>query len=456
MNAASGTLPPAPDQGPALRGRLAAGVFWTIAGRLLVSASGFGATLVLARLLPTADLGRYFLVVSALTVAAISAQLGLQVVVVRLVAEGLAAGRPGEAHAVVRAALRIAAACAATLGVAVALAGLLAGGEAGRLPSPAGIALAAGWMALLAVLGVAAEAFRGLHDYRRASLLGAGVYGVAFLAATAPALAIAGRVSLETVIALGVVAAAASLTATVVVLARRLSALGPPARVRALDLVRTGLPLMVATLAGFAAAQADLWVVGALRSPEEVAHYGAATRLVLLLMTPMLVMGAVVAPLVAELHARARLAELDRALRAAALVDAAVGLVVLAALGLGGEPLLVAVYGEPFRSAAVPLALLAAGYAAAAMAGSATTVLAMTGRQRALMVITVSIVGLQLAAGVAVVPRFGVAGMAAVSAVATALGAFAAMAWVRRETGLRTYVRTGDLPGLLRSVMFGH
>jgi O-antigen/teichoic acid export membrane protein len=152
----------------------------------------------------------------------------------------------------------------------------------------------------------------------------------------------------------------------------------------------------------------------------------------------MLVMAAVVAPLIAELRGANDTARLERMLRRAGAIDllpATLGLVLALA---AGADLLAAIFGEPYRAGAIPLAILCAGLVGQALTGPGLTMLAMAGGQREVMAICSASLVFQLVAGVLVVERFGAAGIAATTACGMALQGGLAMMGVRRRWGLWT------------------
>jgi O-antigen/teichoic acid export membrane protein len=219
---------------------------------------------------------------------------------------------------------------------------------------------------------------------------------------------------------------------------RRMTALGKAAHEPPRGLLSVGWPLMLGYLAMFTSSQADLWVLGAFRPRAEVAAYASAARVVQQLLAPLLVMGAVVAPLIAELRAAGDTERLERLLRRAALVDLAPALIGLAvALVVGGD-LLALVFGESDRVGAQPLVSLCAGVALLALSGPALTMLAMAGGQREVMAICVASLAFQLVGGVIVVGKFGPTGVAAITACGMALQGWLAMLGVRRRWRLWT------------------
>jgi O-antigen/teichoic acid export membrane protein len=334
-----------------LRRRLLSGLLWTAGTRIAVVAVSLVTNMLLARLLTPGELGTYVLLFSAALVAMLVGMIGQQGAVVRFVSEALAAGRPGEARRAAESSVRMTTAgTVAAVVLLVVLAALLPA-ELRRAPMPAVVFVGICAIAL-GIVNVLAEAFRGVHAYGLASVLGPNTYGV-FLVLALAALHLAPTPDhLTGVLGICACAALASLGITGAVFRRRMEALGPAAAGGAPGLAAVGWPLMLGYLAMFASSQADLWVLGAFRSRDEVAAYASAARVVQQLLAPLLVMGAVVAPLIAELRSAGDTERLERLLRRAALVDLAPALIGLAAALLFGGDLLALVFGASYRAGA--------------------------------------------------------------------------------------------------------
>jgi O-antigen/teichoic acid export membrane protein len=60
-------------------------------------------------------------------------------------------------------------------------------------------------------------------------------------------------------------------------------------------------PMWVTNITLFVGTQTDIWIVGAFRSQEEVAIYGAAVKLVLMVALPLQIVSTVVPPLITEM-----------------------------------------------------------------------------------------------------------------------------------------------------------
>jgi O-antigen/teichoic acid export membrane protein len=386
------------------------------------------------------DLGAYFLLVSIASVGAMMATLGLPPTVVRLISEAIAQGRAGRARGLIRTAFAIVSISALVFGSLLAPVG---GSTAATFFNSAMLAdvmwLGGAWLAGLALMGLVGESFRGLHDYRMAGAMGGAGSAVLTLCALIPIFVSKGRVSLFLVTLLGTLAVAICALVGMIVLYRRTARLGAMSVVFPREMLAVGLPLLVTSLAIFVSTQADLWILGVFRDKEEVAMYGAAVRLVQLVMMPMLMMNAVLAPAISEQFSQGHIVRLERLLRGSAVITSLPALVALGFIFAAAGPLLGWAYGDYYRNGATALVLVSVGQVVNVLTGSAAVVLMMTGHQRESMIISVA-AGAGLIVGVLlVVDSYGINGIAAVAGMTTALHGLASAAWVKRVTGMKTY-----------------
>jgi O-antigen/teichoic acid export membrane protein len=436
-----------------LKRRLMSGSAWTAGARIVAGLSGFAVNALLSRLISPEDLGAYFLLVSIASVGAMMAQLGLQLAVVRLIADAIARGSAGQVRGFVRTAFTAVAISTSALAFLLVLAG---GDGAVAVFHSAILAqvmwLGGAWLAGLAVMNLVAEAFRGLHDYRMAGVMGGAGSTLLMFAALLLVFLAQRQVGLTQVTVLGVLAIVACALWGLTAPHFRLIRLGPVTAVSARQLLAVSLPLLVTSLAIFVSTQADLWILGAFRGKDEVAMYGAAMRLVQLVTMPMLVMNAVLAPSISEQFSQGHRDRLERLLRGSAALIGLPALLALALIALAAGPVLGWVYGDYYRNGATALLLVSAGQVVNVLSGSAAVVLMMTGHQRAAMVISAACgVGL-VAGGLLVVDRFGINGIAVVTGLMVAVHGLISSFWVRRATGIRTHCGLDSIADVAREI----
>jgi O-antigen/teichoic acid export membrane protein len=198
----------------------------------------------------------------------------------------------------------------------------------------------------------------------------------------------------------------------------------------------TSLVLGLNTLALHLNTQIDMLMLGLLGDEAALGTYGAVTRLVTLISLASVAVIAVIQPMFASARARGR--DLDRLVRAGSrltlLVSAGGGAVV--ALFAGD---ILAIFGEEFREGAAALRILALAQVAVSPITLAGPLLAMTGHERDATLVMVLGAAATLLLNLLLVPRFGVEGAAAATALSTVawnLGLFAA---AKRRLGVAAF-----------------
>ena len=444
--------------------RLRAGAAWVVVGRFLGIAVTMLVNVVLARALTPGEFGEFLVISSVLGSASLLAMLGMNSAVVRFVSASVGIGdlaRARQALRLVSLATIVGVACIGGLFAIVLsfldtkLIGLSA--FSGLVPM-----LVASLM-LLALLQFVAEACRSLQELKLASLLSGGQTGgllsnLLFLTLIAAAMVVA-RPGLRTAIALNIAAMAVTLPVAVVGLIRlaseRLavnrqsldgtSALPTKRALGLAPLLSFALPMLVIQLLTSATAQGDLWIAGVSCSPDEVALYGAARRLMLLIAMPLQVINFTVIASIAELHSQDRLEDLQRLLRGAATIAASISIAAGLGLILFGRPTLSLLFGHGFGEAAPLLSILVIGQMFLACAGSSDCALSMTGHQIAPLVVN-TVCGLLLAGlGIWAVQHYGTVGLAYVSAAVIAVQAISLWLLARRLVGVWTHPAWGRL-----------
>jgi O-antigen/teichoic acid export membrane protein len=434
---------------------LLSGSTWALGGKIGATTIGLVTNSVLARLLTTQEFGVYFLAFSIVAVGAVLGSLGLPKTVLRFVAENMTLGQPGRAQRAIYTALG--------LGVLGAFGASLAyffivGDLVGRYlfdssALVAVIGLTAGWMAISAMQEIMAEVFRGFHDIRMATLFGGLATGgrsaglimrIMLLACLVLLWLTIEHTDVRTVMLASLGSGAASALLAAVFLHKRISSLGTQGTenpISARDELRDAFPILIISLTSFILlSAADLWILGIFRSEAEVGLYGAAARLVALIAMPLLLTNLVLPPIIAEMYAQGRTAELEGTLRSFSTLSGVPSLLVLIVFMLLGGPILGLVYGPDYQSAAMVLVLLSVGKLAAVWAGSCGAVLQFTGHQGSMLRVNLLTSPLFIIGALLVVRDYGPIGIASMTAAITILQNAALVLVARRKTGMWTHV----------------
>lgn len=417
--------------------RLLSGSIWAFGGRGVGTVLALLINAFLARLLTPDELGAYFLAFSVVTVLVLVAQVGGKPTMVRLVAASLATDRPGRARAAAERVVLIGFLGSLTVG----LAWWLLGGElAGRLFESEDIARVSGliaiWVGVLALAELHTEGHRALGDIRAAVLLGWVANNVVLVLALAIVVVAGLGFGFRAALVVSIIGAAVTLVIGAGALWRRLWAL-PRGQMALREVLTVSAPLLGTHLLLFVVGQSGLWILGALRPEAEVALYGAAFRLVTVVKMPLLIANAVVPPFISDYHARGDIEALETTLRGTATLAALPALVLLAVFAMGGAPILGLVFGDPYRDAALLLAVLSLGQAVNVWAGSADLTLMLTGHQVPMLTVTAISGSLGIVGAIWAGTQYGAVGVAWAAASTWLLQAILMLWLARRLVGVR-------------------
>jgi O-antigen/teichoic acid export membrane protein len=437
--------------------RLLSGSAWASAGRIVTVFTSLASNALMARLLSPQDFGLYFLAFSVVSVGAMFASSGLEQAVVRFVAESLGLNKVERARRALGRALVLGVLGSLVVAAAYLLFfGHIVGNNLFHAPALTAVTgLVAGWIAVMALQALLSGAFRGFHDIRLFTIFGGLATGVLLTASLGVMWLLEDRASLTVVLLLAVSSGFANVVLAGWLLHRKVAHL-PSRGVQSEtigygEIVFVAWPLMVTKLTIFVLTQADLWIVGAFRPPEEVAIYGAAARAVFLVMTPLIIVNYVLPPLVAEMYAQGRERELERTLRATATLAGIPAFLVLVAFLLFGGPILGLVFGDYYRQAATILALLSGAQLVNVWAGASSVALLYTGHQTAIMKLSTASSLVTVGAGLAVVGPYGATGVAAVMGAGISIYNVVLLLVAKRKTGMWTHAGFGGFSDAIRA-----
>jgi len=363
-----------------------------LASRMALTLAGFVSSLLLPLVLSQTSVGQFFLAQILIAALTIVAQLGLTLSIPALVTAAIAADDLGRAR---RAAIQVGVLCLgaavltglATLAALPPVLDLLRAQRAAdwRMILPVAVAIAP-FASLTAVL---AELLRATHAYKAAANLAA-LAGFATPLYLIAAL-LSGGGSILAVLLAGLAGSILCVGLGAALLMRRMRdwprvALAPPS-LRAI--IRQTLPNLFTSLALFALAQFDILLLSAWSGAAEVAIYGVAMRISILLVAPLAIANAALAPIAMELRIRRKLEELQRILRQVAAACAL--LAVLPYLGLAVlAPWLIGLWNPDYAAAYPLILILGFGQIVHASCGAAGMLLVTGGDQQAAMRMTLT------------------------------------------------------------------
>ena len=404
---------------------LARGVGAALLVRVGGMASSLALYLVLARLLEPTGFGHYALALGWLNVLAMVATLGTDNGALRFVAQYRHGGAWAELRGYQLLASRLSLIVGATLAVVAALVAVLA------LQGAAAWTFAIVFMAIPFVAQIAQrQAVLRAYGSVIAALVPEQVARpvimvilLVALAAAAPVVAPMLATGVATRVATGVTplgAAACLLGATLCsfALGRWLLAQRQPPQLKATAprydtalWLRTALRLGVFSWLYALVRQMDLLMVGALSPIQDAGVYAVATRCADIAIFVSLAIDAIIAPLVARLHAEGDRVRLSTLVRRGARIALALTAPTCIALWLAG-PWVLSWFGATYSAGYAPLAILLAGQLLAAATGYGTYLLTMTGRETDALVLLLAAVVVDVLANLVLIPLYGNVGAA--------------------------------------------
>ncbi len=440
-----------------LKRRLLHGGAWAFGGKVATALSVLVANALLARLLSPRDLGVYFLAYSVLSLGALLGTLGLTRVVVRFVAENLSLGRPGQIRRVVGMVFALGALGATGVGLTYLLFGHVLANYLFHAPALAAVSgLVAGWMSVTVFQLLLAETFRGFHDIRLASIFEGLATWVLLILCLVSMWILVGQATVASVVLLSAGSGLASAILAGLLLWHKLGSLPKKgeakSRIRVAGMLDVAYPLLAADLAVYAFARSDVWIVGALLPQEDVAVYGAAVRLMTLVVMPMWIVNSVTPPLIAEINVQGKTEELERMVRSAATFAGVLASPALLGLILWGGPILGLVYGDYYRAGWIVLVILSVGYCVNIWSGACGITLMMTGHQKIFMGVSLACSIATIIAGLAMVNHYGTVGMAIVVSLSLIIQNIAVWLIAKRKVGIWTHFSLNELLVFARTI----
>jgi O-antigen/teichoic acid export membrane protein len=203
--------------------------------------------------------------------------------------------------------------------------------------------------------------------------------------------------------------------------------------------LRVAVPLLVIDSFAALIMHADIVMVGIFLTPEDVAHYFAATRVAMVASFFLASVGALAGPNLAALHAQGKTRDMQELLAGVTPWITVPALVVTVLLAIAGWPLL-RLFGPGFEAGYVALVLLAAGHLVASANGPAALILNMTGHQDWAGLTYGGAALTNIALNALLIPRFGIAGAALATALTTIGMSATLVTLVRRRLGLRSSI----------------
>jgi len=296
----------------------------------------------------------------------------------------------------------------------------------------------------VAMLSLFAEEFRGFHDIRLAAVFGGLTTGLFTLAGLSFLWWYKGTAALGTCLGVSFLASSLATVIAGILLLRKKTAQSSKQSFSKLELMGIALPFLTTSLSFVGLRELHIWVLGAFCSDFEVALYGASNRLINLITIPLFVANAVLPPTVAQLYAQKRHEELQKTLQMSAALVVVPAIVGCMALLFFGKNILSLIYGEYYISGYVVLSILIPAQLLNVFTGSPCLLLMMSGRERVMMIISISSGLAGLTTSFIATPLWGMKGAAFGTGIALCLQNLIACLYCKAKLGISTYPNAGS------------
>lgn len=403
---------------------------------------GYGVSVVLTRLLGLEGFGIYSVVIALVTMLTAPAFFGLPTLIGREVAWASAKGEFGLVSGLIRRSHQFIIFVAA-LTIVGALVVQYFSGKSDQafywsLPLILLMSLAAARSAMLRGIGRVLEGQWPEQLLRPALLIGFALAWVVLGREMTPTVAVA----LTGMAAL--VALAVSILQWSLARPKSLNAVRPV--YRDLAWLKAVIPFALSTGVLVISAQISLVILGAIRSPQEVAVFRVSSQTAQLCALGYTAVIMNISPRIAAAFAAADIALMQKTARQGALFATAFGLPTAAVLIIGGKALLSLMFGSSYAVGAAVLAILAVGQILNSAFGCGAALLNMTGHEKDCTIALGAGMVLQVVGSLAMVPLWGATG----AAIAGVLGVLGSNIALQRTAITRTGINPAIWAGLLR------
>lgn len=211
------------------------------------------------------------------------------------------------------------------------------------------------------------------------------------------------------------------------------------------DWLKVSLPYVAVAGITIILTQMDVLMIGAILGPEQAALYNPAAKVALLAIFPVVAIRARLAPMAVTLFAEHRIDALQNRITTATVASTAACLCLLIVIIFWREPIL-SLFGDAYTAGGPVIIVLATGYLVYSLAGAVEMFFLVGPFERLNALVVLASLGLNFTLNLALIPTHGMIGAAWATVGAVVLRAVASIAIVFHRTRLTPLARTrGDL-----------
>jgi len=367
------------------------GSAWVLVARVVQMGSGLLLSVAIARLLNPSEFGAYVLALSICNFLTIAAGLGVPRMVVRLVAESLAGKKPGEAASLAWSSILLVGTAAVLMAVLVLSrqGGVFLDWAFGSKTLVSLAPLLAAFLVLRAFEDVSSEIQRGYSKFLLASVY-QGTLRTAISVIVIGGFWVIDKGTIDASGVMLILVLSAAITAFIQFFhllhqtKSHFRRFAPKFR----RVLGVSWPLLITQILLILPSQGMIWIVGFFSPESDVALFGAAIRLVVLLTVPLSIANSVLPPIISELYTIKELLVLERVVRKTAFFVAIPTSLAMLVVVLFSDDVMGKVYGEFYMAAGTVFLICSIGQFLGVVSGPCQQVLMMTGNERILLKIT--------------------------------------------------------------------
>ena len=195
------------------------------------------------------------------------------------------------------------------------------------------------------------------------------------------------------------------------------------------EMIKYSLPLFMSAIIGILLRQADVLMLGYIKTEEAVAVYKISIQICALIPFFKHITGSFFNPMIASLYHSGKKEEMVNTYKEITKWSFTVGLMVFLGIVLFGKSGL-HLFGEEFVYAHTALILVACGHLAGVIVGHTGSVISMTGHPRFNLATTVTIFTINIILNIIMIPKYGIIGAAVATFVARTLGSLMELAYL--------------------------
>ena len=208
------------------------------------------------------------------------------------------------------------------------------------------------------------------------------------------------------------------------------------------DWLKVSLPYVAVTGLTILLTQMDILMIGHLLGPEQAGLYAPAAKIALLAIFPAVAIRARYGPMAARLYAEGKTDELQSRTGMATVLSALACGGVLAVI-VPGREFVLGLFGTAYLGGAEVIVILAVGYLVYSLMGAVEMFFLVGPFERANAAVAVATLGLNLVLNLVLIPAYGIEGAAMATAAAIVFRALVSTALIRRRTGILPWAPGG-------------